>query len=66
MANIKISELPAATTPLSGAEQVPIVQGAATKRVSTGDIVDVLKDELATPTGSSLVGFVQALHTAKR
>jgi hypothetical protein len=33
MANIKISELPSATTPLSGTEEVPIVQGGQTVKV---------------------------------
>jgi hypothetical protein len=32
MANVKISELPAATLPLSGTELVPLVQGSTTKR----------------------------------
>lgn len=34
MANVKISELPAATTPLTGAELVPVVQNGATKKVA--------------------------------
>ena len=34
MANVKISELPAATLPLSGAELVPIVQSGATKQTA--------------------------------
>ena len=36
MANVKISELPAASTPLSGSELVAIVQSGATKKVSAG------------------------------
>jgi hypothetical protein len=38
MANIKISELPLATTPLSGTEEVPIVQGGQTVKVATNQI----------------------------
>jgi hypothetical protein len=34
MADIKISELPAATTPLTGAELVPVVQSGATKQTT--------------------------------
>jgi len=82
MANIKISELPAATTPLSGAEQVPIVQGGVTKRAAIGGTIPAAQilntpagtvsstnvqgaineivSDLAAPSGSSLVGFVQS------
>jgi hypothetical protein len=38
MANTKISQLPAATTPLTGAELVPIVQGGVTVNVTTKDL----------------------------
>jgi len=38
MADIKISQLPSATTPLSGTEAVPIVQGGVTKQVAVADI----------------------------
>jgi len=34
MADVKISGLPASTTPLTGAEVLPIVQGGITKQVS--------------------------------
>lgn len=37
MANVKISQLPAATTPLSGTEQVPLVQSAITKRANVSE-----------------------------
>ena len=39
---IKISQLPAATTPLSGEELMPIVQGGVSKKISTQAITDVL------------------------
>ena len=38
MANIKISQLPVASTPLTGAELFPIVQGGDTKRVTASSI----------------------------
>jgi polygalacturonase len=34
MSTIKISQLPVATTPLSGAEQIPLVQSGVTKRTT--------------------------------
>lgn len=39
MANVKISELPAATTPLTGTELVPVVQSGATKQVPSGQLM---------------------------
>lgn len=38
MADVKISALPVATTPLSGAEILPIVQGGVTTQVSVSDL----------------------------
>jgi hypothetical protein len=38
MADVKISALPAATTPLDGTEILPIVQGGVTDRVSVADL----------------------------
>jgi len=38
MADLKISALPAATTPLAGTETLPIVQSGATKKVSVADL----------------------------
>lgn len=38
MPNVKISELPAASTPLAGTELVPLVQSGATKKVSVADL----------------------------
>ena len=39
MAGVKISNLPAATTPLSGTESVPIVQGGVTVKVAASNFV---------------------------
>lgn len=38
MANVKISALPASTTPLNGEELVPIVQSGVTKQVAVKDL----------------------------
>jgi hypothetical protein len=38
MADVKISALPAATTPLGGTEALPIVQSGTTKKVSIADV----------------------------
>jgi hypothetical protein len=38
MADLKISGLPASTTPLAGTEVLPIVQGATTKQVSVANL----------------------------
>ena len=48
MADLKISQLTSASTPLAGTEEVPIVQSGATKKVSianltAGRIVNMLK-----------------------
>lgn len=39
MANIKISQLPVASTPLTGAELVPVVQGGATEQTTVSQFV---------------------------
>lgn len=38
MADVKISALPASTTPLAGTEVLPIVQGGTTKQVSVNNL----------------------------
>lgn len=60
MAGVKISELPAATTPLAGTELLAIVQGGVTKQASADAVSDTVLDEFAASSGSSLVGFLQA------
>lgn len=39
MADLKISALPAATTPLAGTEPVPLVQSGATKKATVNDLM---------------------------
>lgn len=41
MPDIKISQLPAATTPLSGTEELPLVQGGVTSKATAQDIADL-------------------------
>jgi hypothetical protein len=48
MADVKISALPAATTPLSGAEILPIVQGGVTTQVSVTDLTAARTVEAST------------------
>jgi hypothetical protein len=60
MPGVKISELPAATTPLAGTELLAIVQGGVTKQASADAVSDAVLDEFAASSGSSLVGFLQA------
>jgi hypothetical protein len=38
MADVKISGLPASTTPLAGTEVLPVVQGGVTKKVAVSDL----------------------------
>jgi hypothetical protein len=62
MANVKISELPASTTPLTGAELVPVVQGGITSQVTVDNLtagksisVSALTVTGNTASGSGLV-----------
>lgn len=61
MADLKISQLPAATTPLAGSEVLPIVQGGSTVQVSvnnltTGKAVSALSVSATTVTGTTVNG----------
>jgi hypothetical protein len=53
MADVKISQLPAATTPLTGAEQVPLVQGGVTKRTTVLDLSASQTLQTVTSNGAS-------------
>jgi archaellum component FlaF (FlaF/FlaG flagellin family) len=44
MADLKISQLPAATTPLAGTEVLPIVQSGTTKPVSVNNLIPANSD----------------------
>ena len=59
MADTKISALTGATTPLAGTEVLPIVQGAATKKVSVADLTTgraISATELTLTTGNLVIG----------
>jgi hypothetical protein len=53
MADVKISQLPAATTPLGGTEQIPLVQGTTTKKVTVTGLFT--QANLGTPSAINLV-----------
>jgi len=59
MADIKISALPTATTPLTGAELVPVVQGGVTKQTTTSDV-------LAAPVTSLTASSAVATDASKK
>lgn len=52
MADVKISQLPAATTPLAGTEQIPLVQSSTTKQVTVSNLLTAAN--LGTPTAINL------------
>lgn len=52
MADVKISALPSATTPLAGTEQIPLVQGSTTKQVTVNGLFT--SANLGTPSAISL------------
>lgn len=57
MANVKISQLPAATTPLGGTEVLPLVQGTTTKEVSVAGLFTspvMVTPNLGTPSAVNL------------
>ena len=60
MAGTKISQLPTATTPLTGAELVPVVQSSSTYQTTAQGVANLAALPLAASGGSSLVGFLQS------
>jgi len=52
MADVKISQLPAATTPLAGTEQIPLVQSTTTKQITVSNLLTAAN--LGTPTAINL------------
>lgn len=60
MAGTKISQLPTATTPLTGAELVPVVQSSSTYQTTAQGVANLAALPLAASGGSNLVGFLQA------
>lgn len=58
MAGVKISELPAATTPLAGTELLAVVQGGVTKQVAVGGTIPA-SQIINTPSGTVAATNVQ-------
>lgn len=59
MADVKISALPASTTPLTGAEVLPIVQSGTTKKVSVANLTagrSISVANLTASTGNVIIG----------
>lgn len=54
MADVKISGLPASTTPLAGTEVLPVVQGGVTKKVAVSDLTSGRAVSAAGVTDTSL------------
>ena len=55
MADVKISNLPAATTPLAGTEEIPLVQSGVTKKATVDDIVAAASAGVTDVTATSPV-----------
>ena len=55
MADVKISNLPAATTPLAGTEEIPLVQSGVTKKATVDDIVAAAATGVTDVTATSPV-----------
>lgn len=62
MAEVKISELSSATTPLAGTETVPIVQGGVTKKVAVSEIGGGASGVNSFVTTSSALTFPQSSY----
>jgi hypothetical protein len=65
MADLKISQLPAATTPLAGTEVLPIVQGGSTVQVSVNNLTTGKDVSASTVTATTVTAttFAGSLDT---
>src|SRR5512137_969835 len=68
MADVKISGLPSATTPLAGTELLELVQAGASRKVAASDVAASATNVRTVPTGgtgaSTLTGYVKGNGTA--
>ena len=64
MPNVKISNLPPATLPLTGGEQVPVVQGGATKRTSILSMLPAINVMAYGATGNGIADDTTAINNA--
>jgi hypothetical protein len=63
MADLKISAMTSATTPLTGAEQIPVVQGGANRKVTVANII-AIGGTVTTASVVSANGFAGTVATA--
>lgn len=66
MADTKISQLPSATTPLSGAELVPLVQSGATVQTPTNEISKLTAATANTFTANQIISVTDNTNAALR
>jgi hypothetical protein len=66
MADTKISQLPSATTPLSGAELVPLVQSGATVQTPTNEISKLTAATANTFTANQIIEVTDNTNAALR
>lgn len=66
MPNVKISELPAASTPLAGTELVPVVQGGVTEQVTVADLTTGRAVSASDVTVSNLTASQAVLTDANK
>ena len=62
--NVKISNLPPATTPLTGAELMPVVQGGVTKKVAVGGTIpaaQILNTPAVTVAATNVQGAINEI-----
>ena len=68
MANVKITDLTAATTPLAGTELLEIVQGGASRKVAASDVAASASNVRTVATGgtgaATLTGYVKGNGTS--
>lgn len=64
MANIKITDLPAVTTPLAGTEVVEIVQGGSSKKATAAEVASAYAGTLPVANGGTGATTISAARTA--
>lgn len=65
MSTIKISQLPSATTPLAGSEEVPLVQSGVTKKVAVAAFSDYVNVKAYGAVGDGFTDDTAAIQAAQ-